>query len=126
MVVEMGSTSVGRICMDNLDPHNMNKLSCTHQNPQETHVNASMLPEVDWRAHDTHTSRCMLSEVGWGAHEAHTSGCVLSEVDCGAHDSSHFLYQECIEHDGEPKDIFTPGLWENYPKDNFPPLSWST
>ena len=68
----------------------------------------------------------MLSEVDWGAHEAHTSGRELSEVDWGAHDSSHSLYQEHIEHDGEPKDIFTPGLWEDYPKGNFLPLSWST
>ena len=41
----------------------------------------------------------------------HTSRCMLSEVDWGAHDSRFFLYLEHIDHDREPNDFFTQGLW---------------
>ena len=61
----------------------------------------------------------MLSEVDWGAHVAYTRGCMLSEVDWGAHDSSFFLYLEHIDHDGDPKDFFTTGLWGGLPQRKF-------
>ena len=58
-------------------------------------------------------------EVDWGGKikpNHATSECVLSEVDWGAHDSSLFLYLEQIDHDGEPKDFFTQGLWGGLPQ----------
>ena len=49
----------------------------------------------------------------------HTSGYMLSEVDWGPHDSSPFIYQEHIDHDGESKDFFTPGLRGGLPQQKF-------
>ena len=43
-----------------------------------------------------------------------------------AHDSTLFLFQEYIDHDGEPQDFFTPGLWGGLPQRKFSTLSWST
>ena len=57
---------------------------------------------------------CILSEVDWGAHDSspnHVNGFLLSEVDWGACDSSFFHYLEYIDHDGDPNDFFTQGLW---------------
>ena len=81
--------------------------------------------EVDWEAHETHTSGSMLSEFYWGAQETCTSGCMLSEVDWGAHDSSFLLYQERIDNDGEPKDLFTHGLWGRLSQRNFSTVHFS-
>ena len=44
---------------------------------------------------------------------------MLSEVDWGVHDSSFFLYLEYIDHEGEPKDFFTQGLWGGPPQRKF-------
>ena len=98
------------------------------------HTSECMLSEVEWGAHQTHqighsipegdrgghdpslylTDGYMLSEVDWGGHDsssAHMNGFLLSEVDWGAHDSSFFLYLVHIDHDANPKDFFTQGLW---------------
>ena len=45
---------------------------------------------------------------------------MLSEIAWEAHDSSLFLCLEQSEHDGEPKGIFTPGLWGGLPQEIFP------
>ena len=74
--------------------------------------------KVDWggKIEANHTNGCMLCEVDWGAHETHTSGFMVSEVDWEAHHSSFFLYLEHIDHDGEPKNFFSKGLWGGLPQ----------
>ena len=44
------------------------------------------------------------------------NGFLLSEVDWGAHDSSFFLHLKYIDHDGDPNDFFTQGLWGELPQ----------
>ena len=44
------------------------------------------------------------------------NGFLLSEVDWVAHDSSFFLYLKHIDHDGDPNDLFTQGLWGELPQ----------
>ena len=41
---------------------------------------------------------------------------MLAEIDWGAHGSSFFLYLVHIDHDAEPKDFFTQGLWGGIPQ----------
>ena len=103
MLTRIWSIPLGRTCIlicgeilngDNQDPHNTNKLRCTHQNKKETYASGWMLSEVDWGAHETHTSICILSEVDWGAHFSFT----------------------CIDYDGEPKDFFPQALWGGLPQ----------
>ena len=62
----------------------------------------------------THTQVSASSEIHWGAHGTHKSGFMLYEVDGGVHHS--IFYLEHIDHDGEPKDFFSQGLWGKLPQ----------
>ena len=85
-----------------------------------------ILMEIDWggKLIVNHTSECMLSEDDWGAHQTHQNGHSVTEGDWGGHDpsfylmddSSFFLYLEYIDHDGDPNDFFTQGLWGELPQ----------
>ena len=64
----------------------------------------------------------MISEVDWGAHETHTSGFMLSEVDWRMSSLSwSALTMMEIQRTSSPKDY-----GDNYQKESFAPISWST
>ena len=74
------------------------------------------LSEVDWGDPKGESTKLgpSLMEADWGGKfkpNHITSECMLSEVDWGAHDSIFSLYLKLIDHDGEPNDFFTQGLW---------------
>ena len=74
-----------------------------------------MSSEVDSGAHETNQKGHSITKVD-DPSLYHMDGCMLSEVDWRVHDSGFFLYLVHIDHDENPWDFFTLGLWGGLPQ----------